>query len=182
MSKLFLSVCFRLVFYLDEILCFYPQQGKGQALALSWALALGREGRREALVKSTLYPSGQYPHLGPHPDTPGLKPLTIRLLIQDKYQSRMWFCKGTNEVTPGKVNVLEIQIWSLFCVIHFVSNRHKRYVFKIWFKIKPLNNQQNEKYRRHYTCMENILLTSDCFNYRFVAQTLAPLTDLFGLK
>ena len=33
---------------------FYPQQGKGQALALPGALALGREGRREALVTSTL--------------------------------------------------------------------------------------------------------------------------------
>ena len=54
LSKLFLSVCFRLAFYLHEILCFYPQQGKGQVLALSWALALGREGRREALVTSTL--------------------------------------------------------------------------------------------------------------------------------
>ena len=54
LSKLFLSVCFRLVFYLYKMLCFYPQQGKGQALALSWTLALGREGRREALVTSTL--------------------------------------------------------------------------------------------------------------------------------
>ena len=33
---------------------FYPQGGKGQALALPGALALGREGEREALVTSTL--------------------------------------------------------------------------------------------------------------------------------